>query len=61
MLMDDHLRRLVRADTESGVLRSASLAHGMRSLRLSGAGKVAAGLTTIEEVVSVIQSDYTTG
>lgn len=58
MLMDDYMRRLVHAEAEAGLLRTAALAHGMRSLRLSGAGKVAAGLTTIEEVMSVIQSEY---
>jgi len=58
MVMDDHMRRLVRADAESDMLRTAALAHGMRSLRLSGAGKVAAGLTTVEEVVGVIQAEH---
>lgn len=60
MVMDDHMRRLVNTDTESDSLRTAALAHGMRSLRLSGAGKVAAGLTTIEEVMSVLQTDHVT-
>ena len=56
--MDDHMRRLIRADSETDALRSAALAHGMRSLRLSGAGKVAAGLTTIEEVMGVLQTEH---
>ena len=34
-------------------LRRAAFKDGMRSLRLSGAQKVAAGLTTIEEVLRV--------
>jgi general secretion pathway protein E len=56
MLMDDRMRGLVRADSEPEQIRTAALAHGMRSLRLSGAGKVASGQTTVEEVMSVIQT-----
>ena len=38
---------------EIGKLRRAGMAEGMRTLRLSGARKVAAGLTTIDEVLRV--------
>jgi general secretion pathway protein E len=35
------------------MLRKQAMKEGMRSLRLSGAQKIAAGLTTIEEVLRV--------
>jgi len=57
MLVDDAIRHLIRADVEAGELRRAALAHGMRPLRLSGADKVAAGLTTAEEVMTVIHAE----
>ncbi|WP_028241718.1 GspE/PulE family protein [Stutzerimonas azotifigens] len=53
MLLNDGLKGLIDADTELTALRRAAFKEGMRSLRLSGAQKVAAGLTTIEEVLRV--------
>ena len=55
LAMDRVIAGLVRADTEAGDLRRAALAHGMRPLSLSGAAKVADGITTLEEVMSVLQ------
>ena len=49
----DAIRPLINADTDLTALRRAAFKDGMRSLRLSGAQKVAAGLTTIEEVLRV--------
>ncbi len=57
LVMDDTMRALIREDVEAGELRRAALARGMRSLRLSGAAKVAAGVTTAEEVTTVIQAE----
>ncbi|MBM7063210.1 type II/IV secretion system protein [Pseudomonas sp. UL073] len=53
MLLDDALKPHINADTDLVALRRAAFKDGMRSLRLSGAQKVAAGLTTIEEVLRV--------
>jgi general secretion pathway protein E len=53
MLLDDHLKPLIGADTDLIALRRAAFKDGMRSLRLSGAQKIAAGLTTVEEVLRV--------
>lgn len=53
MAMSDTLSSLVQPDTDIGLLRRQAMKEGMRSLRLSGAQKVAAGLTTIEEVLRV--------
>ena len=53
MLLNDAIKPLITADTDLIALRRAAFKDGMRSLRLSGAQKVAAGLTTIEEVLRV--------
>ncbi|MCF5097238.1 type II/IV secretion system protein, partial [Pseudomonas gessardii] len=53
MLMNDAARALVSADTDLQALRREALKGGMHSLRLAGAHKVAAGLTTLEEVLRV--------
>lgn len=53
MPLSDGLRALIQADTDLSALRRQSYKEGMHSLRLSGAQKVAAGLTTIEEVLRV--------
>ncbi|MCK7580804.1 MAG: hypothetical protein MZV65_37720 [Chromatiales bacterium] len=48
------LRQLVRADCELAALRQQAIKEGMQPLRLAAARKVAAGLTTIEEVLKVV-------
>ncbi|TBU97120.1 GspE/PulE family protein [Phytopseudomonas dryadis] len=53
MLLNDGLKPLISADTDLTPLRRQAFKEGMRSLRLSGAQKIAAGLTTIEEVLRV--------
>lgn len=57
MLMNDAARNLVCAETDLQALRRQALKDGMHSLRLSGAHKVAAGLTTLEEVLRVTPSN----
>ncbi|WP_314018168.1 GspE/PulE family protein [Stutzerimonas degradans] len=53
MLLNDAIKPLITADTDLVALRRQAFKDGMRSLRLSGAQKVAAGLTTLEEVLRV--------
>jgi len=53
--MDKQLRESLSTDMVADQYRDTALAAGMRSLRHSGALKVAQGLTTIEEVLSVVQ------
>jgi general secretion pathway protein E len=53
MLMSDAVKSLITADLDLTALRRQGFKDGMRSLRLSGAQKVAAGLTTVEEVLRV--------
>ncbi len=53
MLMTPGLRRLIVADTDDARLREQAFKDGMKPLRVSGAMKVAAGVTTADEVVKV--------
>ena len=53
MLMTPGLRRLVIADTDDVRLREQAFKDGMKPLRVSGAMKVAAGMTTADEVLKV--------
>jgi len=51
--MSDAVKRLVTADTDTYELRKQGMKEGMRTLRLSGAQKVGAGITTVGEVLRV--------
>jgi general secretion pathway protein E len=51
--MSDAVKALVTESTDSGKLRMTGMKEGMKTLRLSGAMKVAAGKTTIDEVIRV--------
>ncbi len=53
MLMSDGVRALISADLDLTAMRRQAFKEGMRSLRLSAAQKVSAGLTTLEEVLRV--------
>jgi general secretion pathway protein E len=57
MRINEDLRKHIRADTDSRRMRDAALAGGMLPLRISGAQKVAAGLTTAAEVFSAAQTE----
>jgi general secretion pathway protein E len=47
------IRRLVTSDSDLNALRKQAVKDGLKPLRLSGASKVAQGLTTVEEVMRV--------
>ena len=47
----DSIKAIVAETTDLGKIRMAGMKEGMRTLRLSGALKIAAGKTTIEEVL----------
>jgi general secretion pathway protein E len=47
------LKKLMSADTDNTLLQKQAIAEGMRPLRLSAAEKVAAGLTSIDEMIRV--------
>lgn len=51
--MSEAVRECVTDTPELGLLRDAAMREGMRPLRVSGALKVAAGQTTLEEVLRI--------
>jgi general secretion pathway protein E len=55
LVISDKIRRIITKDTDSGVLREAAVAEGMRTLVEDGAAKVFAGITTFSEVFRVTQ------
>jgi len=57
MLMDDEIRQLVLKNVDSGTIKKAAVAKGMRTLMDDGAKKVLKGVTSIAEVLSVTQED----
>jgi general secretion pathway protein E len=54
MLMTPQLRRLLTRDADDRAIREQAFKDGMKPLRVSGAMKIAAGLTTGDEVVRVV-------
>jgi general secretion pathway protein E len=54
LTMSPVIRNIIRPGVSAAELRNLALENGMRTLRLSGANKVAAGLTTLEEVFTVV-------
>ena len=57
LMVDSDLRKLINSTSELEKYNSAAIKQGMRSLRISGAQKIAEGLTTLEEIYSVIPPD----
>jgi general secretion pathway protein E len=53
LVMSNELRRIISAGAELNEIKKQAYKEGLLPLRLSGAQKVAAGLTTIEEVMRV--------
>jgi general secretion pathway protein E len=51
------IRSKIGPDSDADEIRRAALNDGMVRLRISGAQKVAMGLTTIEEVINVVPPD----
>ena len=53
MVLDNELRNLITDSTDMEKLRELSYRQGMKPLRISGAMKIAAGITSIDEVMKV--------
>jgi len=51
--LSSKVQPLITADADLDAIRKAGFSEGMRTLRLSGAQKVGAGMTTIAEVLRV--------
>ena len=56
--IDQELCSMIIRRCHSGEIKEYAVAHGMRTLRDDGLARVAAGDTTIEEVLRVTQDDY---
>lgn len=57
LIVDADMRKLINTTTDLAKFHLAAKKQGMRSLRISGAQKIAEGLTTMEEIYSVIPPD----
>jgi general secretion pathway protein E/type IV pilus assembly protein PilB len=57
LLLNDEIRTLIHAQSGSALIREKARALGLRTLREDGIRKVTAGLTTIEEVVTITVDD----
>ncbi len=58
LAIDQELCNMIIRRESAGAIKEYALAHGMQTLRDDGLRKVAAGITTIEEVLRVTQEDY---
>jgi general secretion pathway protein E len=56
LLMSPELKKLVTRQTDISAIREQATREGMKPLRISGAMKAAAGLTTIAEILKVAPS-----
>ncbi|MEE9551862.1 MAG: type II/IV secretion system protein, partial [Gammaproteobacteria bacterium] len=54
LIIDSALRKLINTNAELDSIQSVALKQNMHTLRISGAHKIAEGLTTLEEIYSVI-------
>ena len=55
MELNEEIRRLIMRNSDASLLVTAARKNGMRTLREDGWQKVAAGVTTAEEVTRVTQ------
>ncbi|MDB4459287.1 GspE/PulE family protein [bacterium] len=61
MVVDEEIRSLVMDGAPSTIIAQKALAQGMKNLRRDGWNKVQQGITTIEEVIRVTQTDHGSG
>ncbi|MGH9962731.1 MAG: type II secretion system protein GspE, partial [Pyrinomonadaceae bacterium] len=57
MVLDDHLRRMIHDNAGEQELRDYAARHGMMGLREDGMRWVAAGETSLEEVLRVTKAE----
>lgn len=57
MIMEQNLRNKITPESDANAIRREAVKLGMTKLRISGARKVAMGLTTIEEILKVVPPD----
>ena len=57
MMLTTEIRDLVHSRQSAGIIKQAAIDAGLQTLRMDGARKVAAGVTTVAEVLRVTQAD----
>jgi type II secretory ATPase GspE/PulE/Tfp pilus assembly ATPase PilB-like protein len=57
MLIDERVQDLIYKQETAGTIKRKALEAGMQTLRMDGARKVLAGITTVAEVLRVTQAD----
>jgi len=57
MIINEQIQDLIYKRESAGMIKKASLDAGLQTLRMDGARKVFAGITTISEVLRVTQAD----
>ncbi len=57
MMISEEIQNLIYKRETAGTIKKAALDAGMQTLRMDGARKVPAGITTISEVLRVTQAD----
>ena len=56
LLLDEEMKKMVLKTSDATLLRSQALSQGMKTLLEDGADKIAAGVTTVEEVYRIAQN-----
>jgi len=57
LLIDEKIQDMIYRRETAGTIKKAALNTGMQTLRMDGARKVLAGMTTVSEVLRVSQAD----
>ncbi len=57
LLINDDIRNLTLSQVDSTKIKRKAMEHGMTSLRMDGAEKVARGLTSVDEVMRVTEEE----
>jgi type II secretory ATPase GspE/PulE/Tfp pilus assembly ATPase PilB-like protein len=57
MLINEEIRDLIYKRESAGTIKKVALEAGLKTLRMDGARKILAGITTISEVMRVTQAD----
>ena len=57
MLINEQTQELIYKRKTAGTIKKLALESGMQTLRMDGARKAIAGITTISEVLRVTQTD----
>jgi general secretion pathway protein E len=57
MLLNEEIQNMIYKKETAGTIKKVALEAGMQTLRMDGARKVVAGVTTVSEVLRVTQAD----